>query len=222
MMNKNLLFSDGDLADFLSRQLREINGRIARWGEDDFLSTPGEDIREELRAEFLVEPLSLDPGAIVVDSVKEGSETVIQFDERVQLRRSIVTISMPFTGDPQLFKLTTSTRTWSPPSGTARGRELKLYYSAPCRLPRERQWFCHQKRQPVEHGIRCVRVAYDEVRAVRADRSDLAGWAAVSVGFARLVRCLLCSVGPDSARAGGRWRIPGCCGPGRLPTSTPG
>ncbi|NUK03237.1 hypothetical protein [Streptomyces lunaelactis] len=131
MSSGNTLFRRGDLAAALNHALQNITQAVARWDEDSLLSTPESDICGSLEQKFLMEPLVLDRDGIIADSVKEGVATVRHFNEEVQVRQTVVAISVPFTGDPDLFDLRPSTFTLSPPSATIQGGELKLQWAGP-------------------------------------------------------------------------------------------
>jgi hypothetical protein len=60
-----------------------------------------------------------------------GYTAVRQFDETVRIRQTVVTISVPFTGDKDLFRLRPSSFTFSPPTATVQGDELKVQWMGP-------------------------------------------------------------------------------------------
>ncbi|MFE4579698.1 hypothetical protein [Streptomyces chartreusis] len=131
MSSGNRLFSGGDLTFFLDREMNKITDAVASWQEDSLLTTPEHDICEALEQRFLVDPLVLDREGTTADSVKEGYTTVREFDEDVRIPQTIVTISVPFTGDRNLFDLRPSSFTLSRPTATVQGNELRLQWMGP-------------------------------------------------------------------------------------------
>ncbi|MFE2520404.1 hypothetical protein ACFXG9_34820 [Streptomyces mirabilis] len=131
MTSGNKLFRRGDLAASLNHEFQKITDTVAGWDEDSLLTTPERDICERLEQKFLVDPLVLDRDGITADPVKEGFVTVRDFDEEVRIRQTVVTVSVPFTGDPDLFQLRPSSFTLSAPSAEVQGSELKLQWVGP-------------------------------------------------------------------------------------------
>lgn len=125
---RDVLFSGGNLADMLSIRLSKIQNAVATWNEDNLLSAPESDILEALNDQFLVEPVVLERNGITTDSVEDGSTNHHQFGEHVRVLQTIVTISVPFTGDRQLLTLQPSTFNFHPPQASVRDGELKIYW----------------------------------------------------------------------------------------------
>ncbi|MEV5843505.1 hypothetical protein AB0M32_16235 [Streptomyces sp. NPDC051985] len=131
MSSSNKLFMRGELRSFLNHEMDNITHVVARWDEDSLLTTPERDICEELERKFFIDPLILDRNGITADPVKEGYTVVREFDEDVRIRQTIVTISIPFTGDPVLLDLRPSQFTLSAPVANVVGNELKLQWIGP-------------------------------------------------------------------------------------------
>ncbi|MFE0778854.1 hypothetical protein [Streptomyces sp. NPDC058861] len=131
MTQGNALFRRGDLARSLENELNKITEAVARWNEDALLSSPESDICEELEQEFLVRPLVFDRDGITADPVKEDVTVVQQYGEAVRFRQTVVAISVPFTGNPELFDLRPSSFTYNPPTATIQRNELKIEWRGP-------------------------------------------------------------------------------------------
>ncbi|MFF7117495.1 hypothetical protein ACFY91_35020 [Streptomyces albogriseolus] len=131
MTQGNSLFQRGDLARSLEHELNKITDAVAGWNEDALLSSPETDICEALEQKFLVEPLVLDRDGITASPVKEGFANVRQFGEEVRLRQTVVSISVPFTGNPELFDLRPSSFTFNPPVARVERNELKIEWMGP-------------------------------------------------------------------------------------------
>ncbi|MFD0076091.1 hypothetical protein ACFVIY_27015 [Streptomyces sp. NPDC127166] len=125
------LFQRGDLARSLEHELTKITEAVAGWNEDALLSCPESDICEELEEKFLVEPLVLDRAGITAGPVKEAFASISQFGDEMRIRRTVVSISVPFTGDRELFHLRPSSFTLNPPAATIDGNELKIEWMGP-------------------------------------------------------------------------------------------
>ncbi|MFB8347940.1 hypothetical protein [Streptomyces niveus] len=129
MNQPDVLFSGGDLADTLNHQLNKIPNAVAAWNEDSLLSAPESDVCDELNDQFLVEPVVLDRGGLTTDSIEDVFIADHQFGEHVQVRQTLATFSVPFTGDRQLLTLRTSTFNFNPPRASVRDTELKIYWT---------------------------------------------------------------------------------------------
>jgi hypothetical protein len=125
---RDVLFSGGPLADVLNIRLSKISNAVATWNEDSLLSTPESDICEALNDQFLVEPVVLDRNGITADDVEDGSTNHHEFGDHVRVVQTMVTISVPFTGDRQLLTLQPNNYTSNPPRGSVRDGELKIYW----------------------------------------------------------------------------------------------
>ncbi|WP_199550256.1 hypothetical protein [Streptomyces sp. N35] len=126
------LFSGGDLAHSLEHNRQKIVDAVARWNEDSLLSSPEGDVCERLEQEFLVEPVVLDRAGILLNSVEGGFTVLRQFGDDARVPQTVVSVSVPFAGDPQLFNLRPSSFTFgSPPVGAVSGNELTFEWMGP-------------------------------------------------------------------------------------------
>ncbi|MFE4752410.1 hypothetical protein ACFRIB_19380 [Streptomyces mirabilis] len=125
------LFSNGDLASTLDRQLNRISNAVASWNENSLLTVPEQDICDSLQEKYLIDPVVLDRDGVTIDSIEEEYITVRQFDEEVRIRQTAVTVSVPFSGEPSLLNLKPSTFTYNPPRATVGDWELKIYWTGP-------------------------------------------------------------------------------------------
>ncbi|MFI2208171.1 hypothetical protein [Streptomyces sp. NPDC020141] len=131
MAHGDMLFQRADLARFLEHQLNTITEAVALWNEDALLSSPEGDVCEQLGQRFLLEPLVLDRERITALPVKEDFAVVRQFGEESRIRQTLVSISVPFAGNPELFELQPSTHTYSPPAAMVGGNELTVEWMGP-------------------------------------------------------------------------------------------
>ncbi|WP_053085082.1 hypothetical protein [Streptomyces leeuwenhoekii] len=125
------LFSNGDLASTLDRQLSRISNAVAGLNENSLLTVPEQDICDSLQEKYLIDPVVLDRDGVTIDSIEDGYTTVRQFGEEARIRQTAVTVSVPFSGEPSLLNLKPSTFTYSPPQATVGDWELKIYWTGP-------------------------------------------------------------------------------------------
>ncbi|MFJ2404914.1 hypothetical protein ACIOUE_26810 [Streptomyces xanthochromogenes] len=125
------LFSNGELASSLDRQLGRITNVIEGINEDRLLTVPEQDLAEPLEQDFLVEIPVLDRDSIATDSVEDGFVSASQFGENVRIRQTSVTFVVPFSGDQSVFTLRPNEFTHSPPVGDLRAGELLIYWIGP-------------------------------------------------------------------------------------------
>ncbi|MFC6061462.1 hypothetical protein [Streptomyces ochraceiscleroticus] len=163
MNSHNALFRRGDLAATLNGQLQKIANAVASWDEDSLLSTPERDICGSLEQEFLIEPLALDRAGITMESVTQSVETVRDFDEMVDVDRTVVTVSVPFAGEPRLFDLKPSTRTFTAPSGVVSRGELRLQCVGP--VDRDARQVKHDLDSQLDNIEKYVKGSADQVKA---------------------------------------------------------
>ncbi len=129
MNGSSRLFCNGDLDANLRQRLGQIPNRIASINEDALLTRPEADLIEELFEDFHVKAPVLDRANIVAEPAAEGYTTITQFGEQVRIKETVVTVSVPFTGERNVFTLQPSTWTAVFPIATVGDRELRVAWS---------------------------------------------------------------------------------------------
>lgn len=108
----NLLFHKGDLDGVLRSQIAQIPEKVDAIPKDQFLTPSEEDILENIIAQVEIDPLVIyedrmeqEPRETKMDV--SGSRERVFFGDRgpIYVDAVEITISIPFTGDPQLWEL---------------------------------------------------------------------------------------------------------------------
>lgn len=157
--DRDNLFYDGGLAATLDHQLRSIKELVEQIPRDQFLS-----ISEDTLVENLVDRLSIDPLLLHEDQIQmEHGEVKIDVTGRFdydgfpgrtatadghQLRFFI-----PFSGDPQLWKLKPNVWSTRIPRGEIDSRKKLLTLSFRNTSNTEPEWY----QQELENGLRLIR-----------------------------------------------------------------
>ena len=113
----DLLFNGGYLSDALRAQGQKMRDEINSLNENQILNTSEEDLCNYFVEKYKVEPLQIDESQIQSDYGWTQSVT-----------GTSITFYIPFTGDPDLFKLQPSTYNWNPPSADVRDNEIEMIY----------------------------------------------------------------------------------------------
>lgn len=108
----NLLFYEGDLHGTLDNYTRQINEKVNEIPKDQFLATPEEDLVEHVYTELYIEPLALYEGSMEMEQHEtkfdvSGYRDRYQFGDRgpIYVQGIRIVVSIPFTGEPALWKL---------------------------------------------------------------------------------------------------------------------
>ena len=134
MRSRDLLFSKYDLRASLEATERTLKADVDAYGPEALLNANVEDL-----VQYFVESAELSPIRLLEEQIEaDTAETQIDVshrfeyggfdDEQIVVPGTIVTLHVPFEGDPQLFGCVASTRSFNPPRGTVTGRELVLSF----------------------------------------------------------------------------------------------
>lgn len=109
---ENTLFWDGDLSATLDNHARSAREKVDKINKDQFLSTPMDDIVAYIVNELYVTPLTLyedraemDQQETLVDVSHNRNRNPFGDSGPITVSGIKVTISIPYTGDPSLWKL---------------------------------------------------------------------------------------------------------------------
>lgn len=113
MVNRdNLLFYDGDLDATLRAEQKKVRERVESFDKNQLRSTPEADLIEHIVSRLRVEPLVLREDAMTMDQVEAKIDVTNNrgrnpFQDRgpIVINGNRVTVTVPFNGDPMLFKL---------------------------------------------------------------------------------------------------------------------
>lgn len=132
----NILFYKGDLDAGLRHQFTLLPAAVDKVSEQTFNAKSDDEIAELVLKDFRVEPLTLQIDQAEA-KVEEG-QVEIRDGFRYHLPNGPVKVqglkaskSIPFSGDPQLWKLKPNRYTLNPPYGEVRGNTLVVGITVP-------------------------------------------------------------------------------------------
>jgi hypothetical protein len=147
----NLLFYEGDLDETLRNQLARAREKVDRIPQDQFLNSPEDEVVQHVVSELEVDPLVLFEDRAEMDQLEtkidvSGWRDKNPFGDRgpILVAAVEVVVSIPYSGDPQLWRLRPSR--WqsvfpraevSSPDRTGTG-SLKIVITQPVDEPPER------------------------------------------------------------------------------------
>ena len=110
-VSSNQLFSDGDLSSVLGNKLSGIKASVHSIPREQFLAASIETLIEHLSSSFVIEPLVLHEERMQMDHSEAQVDVTGRFDYdmgrggRVHTAGHRLTFYIPFSGDPDLWKL---------------------------------------------------------------------------------------------------------------------
>ena len=123
----DLLFDGGHLSDALRAQGQKMRDHIHSLNENRILNTSEEDLCNYFVEKYKVEALQIDESQIQID-YGDARINVRDYGRLISLTGTRVTFYIPFSGDPDLFKLQPSMFSVNPPRAKVRGREIVMIY----------------------------------------------------------------------------------------------
>ncbi len=131
------LFAGGELRDFLERRLAEMVDLVANRDADALLTTPVDDLVDDLVEQYRVEPIELlidemeqlPTGEAKFDISQDRSRLIHDRSRPFYVTGSVVSVAIPFTGDAWLFKLRPSSCVMADSHATVRESELVIDYA---------------------------------------------------------------------------------------------
>ena len=129
------LFYDADLRSVLNGQEQALSKEVGSLSEDRVLKNSPEELCDYFVEKYRVEPIVIDESGIEVDYGDAQIDISQRFEYAVFDRSrptyvtgTRITFFVPFSGDPELFKCTPSTRNFNPPRAVVRGNEVVFVY----------------------------------------------------------------------------------------------
>ena len=108
----NLLFYEGDLQGTLDNQIRQISEKVNAIPKDQFLASPEEDLVENIYGNLHIEPLVLYEESMEMEQHEtqidvSGYRDRNPFGDRgpINVQGIRVVVTVPFTGEPELWKM---------------------------------------------------------------------------------------------------------------------
>lgn len=128
------LFYEGELRDILEHRKRQLGNAVSNWNGDEFLQLSPTDILSYLKDEYSLEAPQLDleaqyalpPKDVNIDVSQDWQRAIFDRSTPTYLQGTQITVIVPFTGDPQLFRYTPTTRGFNPPRATIQGNQLHI------------------------------------------------------------------------------------------------
>lgn len=191
---KQPLFCESELDTALRSQVASVRDRVDGIPRDQFLATPEDTLVEHIRSSMEVEPIQLHEDAIVMDQ-QETKIDVSRWPDRNVFREPgpifvagiQITVTIPFSGDPQLWKLRPNPCQMSFPHGIVRAPgtnglgNLDMVFSQPSDLSADalkqgldksmrdiRSHLESQRRQIEQHNASLPKAIRQVVQARRA------------------------------------------------------
>ncbi len=138
-MGRDLLFSDGNLYDWLQAGLRRAVEEASSIPAERVLGVPEADLLEELVERHRVDPpvLHVDrrytPGAqdVRIDVSQDPLRTIWDRTRPYYVQGTRYEVRIPFEGDAELFRLRPSTWSTVLPFGRVEGQEVVVWYESP-------------------------------------------------------------------------------------------
>lgn len=190
----DLLFYRRDQVDLdtaLRAQAEQLRGKVDALPDRIFRERNDQEITQELAVSEAIEPLTLD----FTHAKAAVSEVEVEVEDQFGFRRGLVRVAgfrvtktVPFTGDPELWKLRTNPYHHNPPRGEVRGRSLIIGIEVPAQQTDEAEryidrtigalpeWLGRSRAQVEAHNARIASLVMPFVqqrRARLAQASDL-------------------------------------------------
>ena len=123
----DLLFDGGYLGDYLQAQRQRMLDEINSLDENRILNTLEEDLCNYFVEKYKVEALQIDESQIQTD-YDDTQINVRDYGRIVSVTGTRITFYIPFSGNPDLFKLQPSRSNSNPPRAKVRGGEIVMIY----------------------------------------------------------------------------------------------
>lgn len=123
-MSDLLFHQTGDLSDVLRGQTEKMKATIADTSPERMNGGSDEELVAHFVSEYSIEPLTIytdraeaEHQETKVDVSHDRFRFVLDRSKTAMVKGDQITVHVPFTGEPDLFKFTPSTRTYNPPRG---------------------------------------------------------------------------------------------------------
>ena len=143
MREQNFLFREGELSDTLACQGSKIEGIVDSIPKDQLLCTPIDDLVDNIVSQLYIDPLTIYEDRMVRDEQEikmdvSGLPGRFSFGDGPLIVPGIqVVVSLPFTGESNLWQLGTNVFGPIPPYGIIRGSNLEMVFKCPKDRPLE-------------------------------------------------------------------------------------
>lgn len=136
MYSQRLLFSEHDLQAVMEATKAKMLQEIEAYPANQLLNTSIDDLAKYFAAKFEITPVriiedqvAVDPQETKVDVSRDPSRFIRNRDRPFYISGTLITLYIPFEGDPNIFMCRPSTFTLNPPHGRINGNTLELSIS---------------------------------------------------------------------------------------------
>lgn len=146
----DLLFYRRDgagLDDILRHEVRLLQSRVDALPDKFFTDHSDDQIAAHIAEQHAIQPLKADFGAAKASVVETQVEVQDQFGFRrgpIRVPGLLATKSIPFQGDPELWRLRTNPFNMNPPRGEVRGNTLVIGITVPAQQADEAKRYIDQ------------------------------------------------------------------------------
>lgn len=143
MRERSYFFHEGDLSATLDAHGRKVREKIDSIEPDQLLATPVEDLVEHIVSQMYVEPLQIYEEQMTRDQLETKIDVAgwpgrfTRGDGPCLVPAIRVTVSLPFTGDVNLWRLRPNTWCSVVPHGTVTGDTVDMVFERPLDEPLE-------------------------------------------------------------------------------------
>src|SRR5437773_1370881 len=122
------LFYKTDINSVIDAQRRNIDGEIQGLDPDRLLNTPVDDLIAYFAGKYRIEVPNLHRDRAILDEPRETHIEMNDYGRQISVPAALVTLTIPFDGEKDMFYVRPSTFDFAPPSAavTANGIVLQL------------------------------------------------------------------------------------------------
>jgi hypothetical protein len=121
-----ILFYKADISAATEAQLRNATSEIQQINPDRLLNTPVDDLVDYIAAKYRIEVPVLHRDRAVVDEPKETFIEVNDYGRLIRVPATLVTLTVPFDGEKEMFFVRPSTFDLGPPRAAVTGEAVVL------------------------------------------------------------------------------------------------
>ena len=171
---RNYLFNTADLSSVIENQLQAASKLVEQIPREQFLATSVETLVESITAQLAIEPLVLHEDQMQMEHGEAKINVTGRFDYDSFDGRTIMAdghqfhFYLPFSGDPQLWKMRPNVWSYVAPHGEVDERRMVLKLTFKNTANTEMQWY----QRELESSLQLIR------QSVTAQRAMLAQFAA--------------------------------------------
>jgi hypothetical protein len=137
MRERNYLFQDGRLSSVLEAQCEKLRTKILGFQANYLFKVDEEELLRALIDEFSIEAPQLHTDLKNIDAVESERDSVDAFGRQCTPKVNVYTVSIPFSGEAQLFRFQPDHYNFNPPCAIVHDNEVRVEFAQ--RQPNARQ-----------------------------------------------------------------------------------